>query len=216
MYTLNKDIFSEVIDITLHKYNSIDLKTWGLVKRHYNSKKLSKDSLLINANDFNIILNTYFLEDLNRIDSIGDDIIHKEATSVYFIKKIYDNIPNIKWIKINLNKNLNYKRIIEIDQIKTIKFSIKTLRGTFRLFDHFNEQQLYTINNLLYKMDILKESEYFKVIKVQDLLSKIELFLNINNNTEVFTLLNSIIQYFEVYEIDNPEVLLITDIKSDI
>lgn len=216
MYTLNKDIFSEVIDITLHKYNSIDLKIWGLVKRHHNSKNLSKESILISADDLSVVINTHFVDDLNRIDAIGESIVHKEATSIYFIKKIYGNMPNVKWIKITLNKNMNYKRVVEIDQMKTIKFSIKTLRGTFRLFDHFNEHQLYIVNRLLHKMKVLEDGEYFKVVKVQDLLSKIDSFLNVNNTTEIFTLLNSIIQYFEMYEIDNPEVLLITDIKSDI
>jgi len=216
MYTKSKDKFSEIIDITLYKYNSIDLKIWGILTRHYNSRKLTDDSVLISFSDLNVIINSYFHNDLNRIDSIGDSLMHKEATSIYFIKKIFDNMENIRWVKITLNKNMNYKRVVEIDQMKTIKFSIKTLRGTFRLFEHFNEHQIYVLNKILIKMGVFKRGEHFVVIKTQDLLNRIDNYLNENNTNEIFTLLNAIIHYFEVYEVDNPEILLITDIESDI
>jgi len=100
--------------------------------------------------------------------------------------------------------------------MKTIKFSIKTLRGTFRLFEHFNEHQIYVLNKILIKMGVFKRGEHFVVIKTQDLLNRIDNYLNENNTNEIFTLLNAIIHYFEVYEVDNPEILLITDIESDI
>lgn len=216
MFTQSKDTFSEIIDITLYKYNSIDLKIWGLLKRHHNSKDLSTSSILISADDFKNNINQFFYDDLNRIDSIGESLVHKEATTIYFVKKVFETMQNVRWFKVNLNKNMQYKRIVEIDQMKTIKFSIKTIRGTFRLFDHFNSHQVYVLNKLFIKMGIFNHEEYFKVVKTQDLLNKIDNFLNINNTNEVFTLLNAIIQYFEVYEVDNPEILLITDTESDI
>lgn len=216
MFTQSKDTFSEIIDITLYKYNSIDLKLWGLLKRHYSSKDLSVSSILISADDFKNTINQFFHDDLNRIDSIGESLMHKEATTIYFVKKVFDNMQNVRWFKVNLNKNMRYKRIVEIDQMKTIKFSIKTIRGTFRLFDHFNSHQVYVLNKLFIKMGIFNHEEYFKVVKTQDLLNKIDNFLNANNTNEVFTLLNAIIQYFEFYEMDNPEILLITDTESDI
>ena len=216
MFTQNKDTFSEVVDITLYKYNSIDLKLWGLLKRHYNSKDLTKESVLIPINDLKNIVNEYFYDDLNRIDSVGESLMHKEATTIYFIKKIFESMSNLRWLKVNLNKNMSYKRIVEIEQIKTIKFSIKTIRGTFRVFDHFNNHQVYVINKLLNKMGLLGSEEYFKVIRTQELMEKIDNYLVVNNTNEIYTVLNAMIQYFESYESDNPEILLITDIKSDI
>lgn len=216
MYTQNKDTFSEIIDITLYKYNSIDLKIWGLLKRYHNCKYLSANSILISANDLRIIINNNFIEDLNRIDATGDTLIHKEATSIYFIKQLFDVIKNLKWFKITLNKNVKYKRVVEIDQMKTIKFGIKTLRGTFRTFDHFNSHQVYVINKLFIRMGVLKEYEYFKVVKTKDFLNKIDTFLDKNNTNEIYNVLNAVIQYLEPYEFDNPEILLITDIESDI
>lgn len=213
----NKDTFSEVIDITLYKYNSIDLKIWGLLNRYYSFKRLYNNSVLISADAFKNIINNYFHDDLNKIKSIGKNLIHKEATTIYFINKVFDTMPNVKWFKVNLNKNMQYSRIVDVDQTKTISFNVKTIRGSFRLFDYFNIYQIKELNKLFTKMGIFKSDEYFKVIKAQDLLYTIDNFLNINNNTNnTIVLLNTVIQHLEEYEIDNPEILLITDIESDI
>ena len=47
MFTEGRDTFSEVVDITLYKYNSIDVKIWGLIRRDAHNKKLTEDSYLI-------------------------------------------------------------------------------------------------------------------------------------------------------------------------
>lgn len=60
------------------------------------------------------------------------------------------------------------------------------------------------------------EEEHFTVIRIRKFLSVLDLFLSENNTTEVFNIINAIIQRVEVYESDNPEMLLITDKKSDI
>ena len=66
MSTGNRDTFSEVIDITLHKYNSIDLRLWGIVTRFSTTKKLGDDSVLIDVNDLKRLytqgLNLKFLD----------------------------------------------------------------------------------------------------------------------------------------------------------
>ena len=32
------DRFTEIVDVTLYKYNSIDLKLWGIIVRNYTNK----------------------------------------------------------------------------------------------------------------------------------------------------------------------------------
>ena len=41
MSTEIKDTFTEIVDITLYKYNSIDLKLWGIMSRDTGAKKVS-------------------------------------------------------------------------------------------------------------------------------------------------------------------------------
>ncbi len=216
MYTQETDKFTEIVDITLYKYNSIDVKIWGLVKRNIGHKQLSKNSIIIRADILKGIINTTFRYDLNKIDVIGVGTMHKEATSVYFLSHIFRTMPKLNWVKITLNKNSSYNRLAEIDEIKTIKFSIKTIRGTLRLFDIFRNEELSSVNRLLVNAGILKDNEHFKVFKLHSLLQSLDLYISEHNSSDIMSLLNPIILNLEAHEPDNPEVLLITDIKSDI
>lgn len=216
MSIANKEIFSEVIDVTLYKYNSIDLKLWGLVSRYTGTKVLGEASLLVSKEDLHAIILKYFKTEVVRFSAISDVNIHKEATSVYFLNQVFESMHNLTWVKLTLNKNASYNRVVNIDQIKTIKFSIKTLRGTLRLFDIFNSHEAEVAHKLLIRAGVFKSEEHFTVIRVKKFLSIMDLFLSENNTTEVFNIVNALIQLVEAYESDDPEMLLITDKKSDI
>jgi len=216
MSTEIKDTFTEIVDITLYKYNSIDLKLWGIMARDPGVKKISDDALLVNVQKLNKYLQEYFRSDINRFQSVSDVTIHKEATSIYFLFQSLKTMPNLTWIKCNLNKNSSYNRVISVDQIKTIKYSIKILRGSLRLFDIFNEHDADVAGMILRRADLLGQEEHFMVMRVRQFLSSLDLFLSENNTTEVFNIINAIIQRVEEYESDDPEMLLIADKKSDI
>lgn len=216
MYTENKDDFSEVIDITLYKYNSIDIKLWGLIKRDTESKKLTTDSHLVPVNRMQQYMNKWFSAEINRFQSVGDVSIHKEATSVYFIWQLLNNTPNLTWIKVNLNKNLSYNRIVNIDKIKTIRYNIKTVRGSFRLFDVFGPRELNIVNDILDRCKLLNNNQMYKVFKLKKLMAILDMYLSEDSANETFGLINTIIQSLEQYEGDDPEILLITDRNSDI
>jgi hypothetical protein len=216
MYIQDSDKFTEIVDLTFYKYNSIDLKIWGLVNRNIGHRKVSDNSVLIKADVLSNIVNSIFKQDINRINAIGDTNMHKEATSVYFLNQLFNSMVNLSWVKITLNKNANYNRLTEIDEIKTIKFSIKTIRGTVRLFDIFHPTELSGVNMLLVRSGILKSNENFKIFKLKNLLNKLDLYISENNSSDVLSLLNPIILKLEAFELDDPEVLLITDYNSDI
>lgn len=216
MSTLNRDTFSEVIDITLYKYNSIDLKIWGILCRSSGTKTLSDDSILVSKDDLQKAITHFFKSEINRFKSVSEVAVHKEATSVYFLQQMFDHMSNLLWIKITLNKNASYNRIINIDQIKTIKYSIKTLRGSIRLFDIFNEYECEVAAKVLRRAGLLRGEEHFMVMRIKAFLDALDMFLSENNTTEIFNVINPIIQIAETYEADDPEMLLIADKKSDI
>ena len=60
MSTEIKDRFTEIVDITLYKYNSIDLKLWGIMSRDSGVRKVGDDALLIHAKKLNSFLLKYF------------------------------------------------------------------------------------------------------------------------------------------------------------
>jgi len=212
----NKDDFSEVVDITLYKYNSIDTKIWGLIQRDIESKKLADESYLVSASKMQMYINKWFSADVNRFQSVGEMTIHKEATSVYFIWQMLNNISNLSWIKVNLNKNITYNRIVNIDQIKTIRYNIKIIRGSLRLFDLFETRELNIVNDIMDRCKLLPDGQMYKVFKLRKFMNVLDMYLTDDTGSETFSVINTIIQKLEPYEIDDPEILLITDRNSDI
>ena len=210
------DFFTEVIDITLYKYNSIDLKLWGILSRDSEAKNANDESIVVSKDRMRQYLELGFRKDVNRFHAVSNINIHKEATSVYFIWQIFDTMPNLKYIKVNLNKNSSYNRIVNVDQVKTIKYDIKTLRGSVRMFDMFNPHELDTANAILVKAGLLEHKQKFNVFKLKSFLESLDLFQSENNTVEVLGVTNAFIHTLEHHESDNPEMLLITDWESDI
>lgn len=210
------DYFTEIIDITLYKYNSIDLKLWGILQRDSDVKRTNDTTVIVAKQRMLQYLEHGFRKDVNRFHAVSGINIHKEATSVYFIWQIFETMPNLKYIKVNLNKNSSYNRIVTVDQAKTIKYDIKTLRGSIRMFDLFNMHEIHLSNSILVKAGLLKVGEKFKVFRVKDFLEALDLFQAENNTVEILGVTNAFIHALEHHEQDNPEMLLITDWESDI
>jgi len=216
MFTQSNDTFSEVTDIVLYRYNSIDARIWSLIKKTPNYKNLDNNSILVEAASLRSILLTYFRSEINKFQSIETSMIYKEATSAYFIWRMLEDVKNLRWVKIDLIKNAGYSRVVKIDEMKTIKFSIKVIRGTFRTFDYFSKHELPIVNSILLRSGILKNNKHYGVIKLGDMLKSLDIFLTEHNTSENAEAIMPMIDVLEPYENDNPEVLVITDYDSDI
>lgn len=211
MFTENKDTFAEVVDITLYRYNSVDNRIWAMLRNSEAHKKLSKHSVLVSSDTLKEILLTHFRKEINRVESLHSSIVHKEATSVYFLWKMLEDLLGLRWVKFTLNSNVAYNRVVDIDDMKTIKYSVKVVRGTLRMFDIFNPAQLPLINTILHKANVLKPNQQFTIIKVEDLMTKLDVLLAKNNSSEIATPVNAILAEIDQYHTDNPELLLVTD-----
>lgn len=211
MFTENKDTFAEVVDITLYRYNSVDNRIWAILKNSEAHKTLSKQSILVSSETLKDILLTHFRKEINRVESLHSSIVHKEATSVYFLWKMLEDLLGLRWVKFTLNTNVAYNRVVDIEDMKTIKYSVKVIRGTLRMFDIFTATQLPLINTILHKANVLKPGQQFTIIKAEDLLTKLDILLAKNNSSEIATPVNAILTEIEAYQIDNPELLLVTD-----
>lgn len=214
--SIQHDYFTEVIDIMLYKYNSIDVKLWGIIKRDATARSTGNGSMLISKERMVDYLNYAFKQDIARFQTVSDINIHKEATSVYFIWQILQSMKNLKYIRVNINKNSSYSRIVKVDQVKTIKYSIKTVRGSIRMFDLFSPRELNLANMVLIKAGLLDAADKFKVYKLAEFLNALDLYQAENNTAEVVGVMNMFLKHLEDYEGDNPEILLITDWESDI
>ena len=211
MFTENKDTFAEVVDITLYRYNSVDNRIWAMLRNSEAHKKLSKYSILVSSDSLKEILLAHFRKEINRVESLHSSIVHKEATSVYFLWKMLEDLLGLRWVKFTLNSNVAYNRVVDIDDMKTIKYSVKVVRGTLRMFDIFNPAQLPLINTILHKANVLKPNQQFTIIKVEDFMTKLDILLAKNNSSEIATPVNAILAEIDQYHTDNPELLLVTD-----
>ena len=54
------DTFSEIVDVTLYKYNSIDLKLWGIILRGYVNKVTSETSRVVSIDTMRKYITGYF------------------------------------------------------------------------------------------------------------------------------------------------------------
>lgn len=216
MSILSNDRFSEVVDVILFKYNSIDSRLWALIKNSDSHRKIDSDTALIGREALKSILTKNFKSEINKFKSAEGSVVHKDATSVYFLWKMLEDMRAVRWIKLNLAKNANYSRVIEVDGIKTIKFSLKTLRGTFRTFDYFHRHDIPLVNSVLCNAEILGKEDHYKVLKLNEILMKLDHHLIKINTSEVAQAVAVIAETLEPYEQDNPEVLIITDYDSDI
>jgi hypothetical protein len=211
MFTENKDTFAEVVDITLYRYNSVDNRIWAILKSSDVHKKLSDQSILISAESLKTILLSNFKKEINRVESLHSSIVHKEATSIYFLWKMLEDLLGLRWVKFTLNTNVVYNRVVDIEDMKTIKYSVKIIRGTLRMFDIFTTAQLPLINTILHKANVLRPNQQFTIIKADDLVTKLDILLAKNNSSEIATPVNAILAEVEAYQTDNPELLLVTD-----
>lgn len=211
MFTENKDTFAEVVDITLYRYNSVDNRIWAILKSSDVHKKLSDQSILISAESLKTILLSNFKKEINRVESLHSSIVHKEATSIYFLWKMLEDLLGLRWVKFTLNTNVVYNRVVDIEDMKTIKYSVKIIRGTLRMFDIFTTAQLPLINTILHKANVLRPNQQFTIIKADDLVTKLDVLLAKNNSSEIATPVNAILAEVEAYQTDNPELLLVTD-----
>lgn len=212
----NKDNFTEIVDIILYKYNAIDAKLWSLICRSGAARKVNAESLVIGTQELREILLRNFSSEINKFRVVEDSMLYKDANSIYFIWKMMDEMHNLAWLKINLALNARYSRIVAVDQLKTIRFSTKIIRGTFRTFDHFKPHDLPLVNLIFYRAKLLVNGRPYYRVKLTEMLNALDLYVSEHNTTEIGRVVDLVINQLERFENDNPEVLIVTDYNSDI
>ena len=208
-------LFPEVISITLYKYNSLDSKLYTLILDNCKLKKY-QDTVLVRRADVKNLLQTYFKKELNKIPLIPIEILHKEANTVYFLQKILEEMPNLRWLQIQYSKNLKFTRIVADGDTtgKTLNFVFKVVRGSFRTFDFFKEKEMDFVNYVLREVGCIKELNY-SLIKLKSLTNRLEK-LQQGDDENVKNVCDRIIKEFDLWYDDDPEALIITDYLEDI
>ena len=210
MFEYDLSLLPTAIDITLYKYNYIDNKIFTQLNNQVDFIQVDPDSIIVSSDQLRIFLEENYQSDLNKFKSIGADIIHKEINSTFFLHKMCEEMENLKYVKITLNKKKDYNRTVELDGNKVLQFNFKIMTATIRLSDIFSDKDLLSANRALEKIGILKDGTPFVRIKGKDLGSLID--SNMEDENKDFAPLLDILDILEhKMEQDDSLILLITD-----
>lgn len=205
------------INITLYRYNYIDNKIWTQIHNEVDYIEYGQDSIMVSMNQIQYIIERHYNSMVNKIMTLGSEAMHKEINSVYFLYQIYNNMPNIKYVKIDLNFDKSYDRTIESDGDKVLQFGFSILSATLRLTDLYNEDELPYVNKLLETAGVLIPEKPYIRIRAKTIIQLIEdLMLAHENDEEEMeddsSILIDIIEVLQTkLEPENSLILLITD-----
>ena len=201
------------IDVTLYKYNYIDNKLWAQIQNDTDFIELGNDSIMISSTQLKFVLDTYYQSSINKIKSVGSDFIHKEINTVFFLFQILLEMENLQYIKLTLNKDKKYSRIIEVDSVKMIQFSFKLLTATMRLYDLYEDTELPLVNKILEELEIFEDGIPFARLNAKELYDSILFYLEEKDPEDLEAgIVTDILDILESkIEKEDPLILLITD-----
>jgi hypothetical protein len=127
-----------------------------------------------------------------------------------------DEMPNLRWFQISFSKNSKYSRILANAETgeKTLSFSFKTIRGSYRTFDFFKEKDMEFVNYVLKEIGCIKNLNY-SLVKLKSLIDRLEK-LRESDDQNVKNVCDRMLREFDQFYDDNPEALIITDYLEDI
>jgi hypothetical protein len=201
------------VDVTLYKYNYIDNKLWAQLHNQADFIPVSEDSIMTSSSQLKVILETNYLSTINKIKTLGSEVVHKEINSVFFLYQMCLEMENLQYIKFNLNKDKTYSRMVEIEGKKMLQFSFKVITATLRLFDLYDEEELPHVNKILEELGILHPEKPYNRVFATELSNKIDMYVeSYGEDDHNAGIVLDILDILEPkMEIENSLILLITD-----
>ena len=161
-----------------------------------------------------LLLDSNFGREIKRIKATTFELIHRDASSIFFLDKIVEEFENLKWIKLSLSKSRSFSRMVEDFEggNRQIKYSYKILKATLRLSDFLPVADINRINKPLKQIGIIIDKPY-KTHATRDLVMQIEMAMNSDTvddtSAEILSFILDVID--NKLEGDNPDILFVTD-----
>lgn len=214
MQQFSSSSMCDVIDVTLFKSNYYDNLIFTKCLNQVDYTVINDDSILVTPRQLRELLDLNFKRELRKLGSINAELLHRDANSIYFINIFLQDFTNLKWVKLNLSNSRTFSRLVESNGQKTIKYSFKILKTTLRLNHIFTMDEIESLNPVLLQHGLIEYNKPYNTITTTNLLNKLEDIINMDEHIDDATvdLLARMIESVEFkMEIDNPEVLLVTD-----
>tara|TARA_B100001287_G_scaffold264217_1_gene255831 strand:+ start:463 stop:1107 length:645 start_codon:yes stop_codon:yes gene_type:complete len=204
--------FPEIMSLTLFKHNSIDNKIFTLVMDNCQTKK-HKGTYLVRSGDLFEILKKYFKSELDKIEILSQGHLYKNANTIYFLYKMLNEMKNLRWFQIKLSKNLAYNRMLVDYETgsKVLDFDFKVIRGTFRTYDFFKDEDIEYANKILLDAGCFKKNHYC-IVKLKGLIGNLEAQTEDKSKSdEEIKSCFKILTLLQEWKEDNPQALIVTD-----
>jgi len=215
MISYNPGAMVDVIDVTLFKYNHYDNLIWTKCLNQVDYMPMRDDEIIVSPFQLKTLLELNFERELSRIKSVNYDLIHKDASSLFFLIKMIEDFENLKWIKLSLNKKRHFSRMVEdfSGSSRQIKYSFKILKMTVRLSHMLPMDLVKSMNPILKKVSLSDGVKPFHRLKLKTIIMGLEAAINsIEMDDETVEAMSYVLDNFDSkMEGDNPEVLLVTD-----
>jgi hypothetical protein len=215
---------ADVVDIVLYKYNYNDNRVWTGIKNSVEYLKPNESSVIVTKQQLQDFIHSQFTDEINLFNSVGSEVLHKEVNSIFFIINMLKEMKHLRWIKLSLNKNSSYSRVVtDPAGLQTIKFGYKILHMTLKTFEIFDEDEITIFNKVLHSQKILEEGIPYRRLKLSDLLNRLDEWLIKADKGTIRDLGDDEVDVIDTISImldmmgdpkisgDNPEVLLVTD-----
>ena len=214
MEPLNINHIATIISATFYKYNYIDFRMWTQMKNQLDYKELNNNTILVSLEQLKEFMLSNYVNEINKLTIEGTAVPVKEATSIYFMHRVCVEMRNLKYIKIHLNSDKAFSRIVKMDEEQHIKYDFSIVKGMLQLAKIFPEHEWKILNDLLYDAKLLKDGIPYSNYPTNEILTRLDKYvINENDNKSkkcemALTLMDTI---ETIVEQDNPNLLLITD-----
>mgnify|MGYP001349170389 CR=1 FL=1 len=214
MEKLNINHIATIISAIFYKYNYIDFRMWTQMKNQLDYKELNNNTILVSIEQLREFMILNYANEVNKLTIEGSSVPVKEATSVYFMHRVCVEMQNLKYIKIELNSDKAYTRMVKVEEESHIKYDFSIVKGVINLAKLFPQNELDILNPLLCDVGLLKEDIPYSNYPSHEILTRLDKYVLLENDnkakgTELVLALMDTIE--TIVEQDNPKLLIITD-----
>ncbi len=214
MGSLNVNHVPTIIDTTFYRYNYIEYKMWAQIRNQLDYREMGDNSMIISAQQLRTFISTNYSSELSKVDSYGFHVPRKDATSIYFLHRVASEMINLKFLKITLDSDKSFTRVLEDDKEQTIKYDFAILKARLDLSDIFAGPELQKLNSVLEGLGLLKIGIPYSNNPTDLIFAKLNLYLDSteDENSIECQLITALLDAIDIsLDKENPMLLLITD-----
>lgn len=215
MGSLNVNHLPTIIDATLYRYNYLDYRMWAQMKNQLDYRDTGNDSIIISRAQLGKFISSNYQSSVNRMLSFGSHVPRKDATSIYFLHRVASEMINLKFIKLTLDSDKSYTRVVDTEGDKTIKYDFAIVKARLDLSEIFNFPELSELNAVLEGVELLSENKPYFNHDVNEIYARLDEFLDLNEENKASIECQMVVSLLDVIENsldkENPRMLIITD-----